>query len=515
MYTWIEIKSPADYDKLQTLDPVFAPKVISKKLAEGLSEAVRGVLVEFDYVDKDYRSTYYGYYAKKGRRYRADCVRLHFFDGTVTFDEAAMALRCGQDDVKNLSDHYFGYAVLRPTIIATIGRSLLSPRIRRGARGRTISARHKVHLLGYTLGVHGFPSMDQHSDIAVCAHVACWSVLRHYSQRYPQHGEVLLQQVTRMAHHFDPGGLAPSQGLAIAEAERVFHAAGTYPLVVSKGTRPSEISLFNSQFLAYLESGFPLFVGLTLSTPTPVGHAAVVIGRAWDEPALVSGPHDGPIAPPSAPGAVTLAKPAFRAWQLMSEMVVVDDNQLPYIQIPAPGKGNGAEKYTADSFHRFIVALPEKIFYPATAVDMQAVRMFSLLGKWGVKLPPPEDTVIRYFVTTLSRFREEVREKESQFDPRLFKVVMDLPAAQFIWVIEYSSVAQWQSGHVAARVVLDATASLRDPGPAWLAHDSATAIVFDRFSGDGREATFIDLGSTASGPLTRMELNLQPIVSAP
>ena len=46
------------------------------------------MLVEHGYIDKDYRSTFYNFYAKMGRQYRPDCVRLHFFDSTVSYDEA-------------------------------------------------------------------------------------------------------------------------------------------------------------------------------------------------------------------------------------------------------------------------------------------------------------------------------------------------------------------------------------------------------------------------------------------
>ena len=54
---------------------------------------MKGVLIERNYVDKDYRSTYYNFYAKKGQWYRPDCVRLHFFDETVAFDSDALKLR--------------------------------------------------------------------------------------------------------------------------------------------------------------------------------------------------------------------------------------------------------------------------------------------------------------------------------------------------------------------------------------------------------------------------------------
>ena len=69
------------------LDPEFDPKGIAESLKSQVTDAAKGVLVEHRYVDKDYRSTFYNFYAKKGRQYRTDCVRLHFFDGSVQYDE--------------------------------------------------------------------------------------------------------------------------------------------------------------------------------------------------------------------------------------------------------------------------------------------------------------------------------------------------------------------------------------------------------------------------------------------
>ena len=194
MYTWLKLNSIADLVKLEKeLSPEFGAARVAKKLAGGISNAVKGVLIERNYVDKDYRSTYYHFYAKKGQHYRPDCVRLHFFDSTVKFEKAALKLTCPDG---RLTDHYFGYMVLRPTGIGTIGRSVLSPDVRSGAARYIIAASHKVHVLGYKLFVQGFPSMDQHIDISVCAHAACWSVLRHYSEKYNIYREFLTHDIT-------------------------------------------------------------------------------------------------------------------------------------------------------------------------------------------------------------------------------------------------------------------------------------------------------------------------------
>ena len=187
-YDWIEVSRPEDYEQLlELLDGVYEPSLIVKKLKSKITSRVRAVLVEFDYVDKDYRSTLYHFYSKKARPYRADCVRLHFFDEKVKFEGRAS----DEDSERALGDHYYGYMILRPTLRTTVGRSVLSPDIRVGAHGKAIQARHTVHLLGHRLPVWGFPSMDQHVDIAACAHVACWAILRHYSESYSQYREYL------------------------------------------------------------------------------------------------------------------------------------------------------------------------------------------------------------------------------------------------------------------------------------------------------------------------------------
>ena len=94
-YDWIELKTREAYDRLiDVLDPEFDPKGIAERLKTQLTDAAKGVLVEHGYIDKDYRSTFYNFYAKKGRQYRPDCVRLHFFDSTVSYDEVRTDLSC-------------------------------------------------------------------------------------------------------------------------------------------------------------------------------------------------------------------------------------------------------------------------------------------------------------------------------------------------------------------------------------------------------------------------------------
>ena len=482
MYPWITLNSSADLAQLENhISSEYDPSSVAKKLASGISNAVKAILIERNYIDKDYRSTYYHFYAKKGQRYRPDCVRLHFFDGTVTFDDKALRLASSVDN--RLTDHYYGYMVLRPTGIGTIGRTVVSPDIRRGASRFIIFAKHKVHILGYILEVEGFPSMDQHIDISVCAHAACWSILRHYSERYSNYREFLTHDITLMAHDFDPGGLIPSKGLEVSHAEHVFQEAGTFPIHVARDTNKAADPSFYRQLSAYVESGFPLFAAMH-----KYGHAVAVVGYEWRAPAKA-------------------AVPAMRyAWDEVQTLAVVDDNHLPYLSIPV----RGGTPYSAEDIDAFIVALPEKVFYPADAVDRLAPTLFRLGALVG--LPPKDETIIRYFITTGAALRRFVRERESEFDPNLLATIMKLPFAQFLWIVEFSTEDQWAVGQVAARAIIDATASLREVMPLWLLHSRAQALVFNRQtvgldSQTGMRA--LKLSDMRQTGYTRMDQNLR------
>jgi hypothetical protein len=485
MYTWIPLAASADLSQLEShLTIEFGPKTVAKKLIGGISSAVRAVLIEHNYVDKDYRSTYYNFYSKKGQHYRPDCVRLHFFDETVSFEKAGLILSTPD---RRLEDHYFGYMVLRPTGIGTIGRSVVSPDVRSGIKGGApiITARHKVHILGHKISVEGFPSMDQHIDISVCAHATCWSILRHYSERYSDHQEFLTHDITMMAQHFDPGGLVPSKGLEISNAERVFQAAGTFPYLVTKrdGVKPDQS--FYRQLIAYVESGFPLFAAMH-----ELGHAMAIVGFEWNTPKA---------APVAGLG---------YAWDEVKALIAVDDNYLPYQSVPSDAAS--AFAYSAEDIDSFIVALPEKVFYPADAVERLAATIFRMRS--ALELPPEDECVIRYLVTTGAALRHFVRERASEFDRKLIEVVMSLPFAQFVWIVELATRAEWSSGQVCARAVLDATASLREDMPFWLIHNRKDALVFDRRTvgqiGTGMRG--LKLSGMAATAFTRIEQNLRP-----
>jgi hypothetical protein len=290
-----------------------------------------------------------------------------------------------------------------------------------------------------------------------------------------------------MAHEFNPGGLVPANGLRVSHAERVFQEAGTFPVHVARKKLSPDPSFYR-QLLAYVESGFPLFASMHNR-----GHAIAIVGYEW----CLSAP-------------TTITGMGY-AWDQVQAIAVVDDNYLPYLSVQAKSVGS-VSTYSGDDIDAFIVALPEKVFYPADAIESLAPALFKLGTVVG--LPNIDETIIRYFITTGSALRNFVRGKESEFDPQLVTTIMKLPFAQFVWIVEFATASQWDLGQVAARAVIDATASLREAMPLWLLHSRTDALVFDRQE-VGLNATLKGMGTfhfstPAAGGFTRMETNLRP-----
>ena len=237
------------------------------------------------------------------------------------------------------------------------------------------------------------------------------------------------------------------------------------------------------QLLAYMESGFPLFIELAKK-----GHAIVSVGHSWNK----------------APAAVPLPS-SLSAGQL-GTLVAVDDNHLPYTCVDSVL----ATGYCFSDISGFIVPLPDKIYYPADAVEKQSHALYASLSTV-MPMPAQTELIRRYFVTTLSALRRYARKNESQLGDILVGAIMRLRTSQFIWVVEYASADQWNLGHVSARAILDATASPYDPTPMWFVHDESNAIFFDRDTATPA-ANVVKLMRSPNTPLGRMEQNLRPVV---
>jgi hypothetical protein len=484
MHKLIRLTGPNSFLEIAAvLQRDYQPTAVVDFLNRTLSDSVEALLLEFLYIDKDYRSTYYNFYAKKGLRYDPFCVRIHCFrHSPVLGNDLVLMHAKGHGYEQQLNDEYLGFIVVRPLPRTPIGRTLLDPRAIRGFTGNVIRSNNVVHVLGRRVQVRAYPYMQQHTDISVCAHVACWSVLRHYSQRFPQHAEYLTHDITMMASPDDPGGLVPSRGLQIENARSIFSRGGTYPDMYVRERKKSDADFFRSLF-SYVASGFPVFAAMSKK-----GHAITVIGYGMEEsrrPSLI--PDQG----------------RFRyVWDYSTKLVVMDDNHAPYRTI---GLNRSADiDYAIRDIDAFIVALPEKIYLSAEAVRE---HIQNLLLRPGVfDFPKPNQIVIRTLLTTSSAFKSHLVQHRSELSQTFFMACMELSMPQFIWIAELCDPNWRKSRTCNLRLILDATANAKEPVPYFVVQDKNKAMTYDR--GVSRELGVIDLRRRAPTPLSLYTSNV-------
>jgi hypothetical protein len=455
MHKIINIDTPADVaqivDALKQAEEGLSPSKVAEELEVHLSDQVKCMLVEYPYVDKDYRSTYYNFYSKKSLRYSSFCARLHFFREKI---ELSPTLQVKPTVSATLQNAYLGFMVIRPTFLRTIGRTIMSPSAFKDFRGHIIQGKYGTHVLGERLEAEGFPFMKQHGDVAVCAHVACWSILRHFSERFPGYRELLTYDITRLGSPESPGGLVPSKGLTYVNAATILAQAGAYPDVHAKAAY-KDPNMFYRLLYSYVESGLPIFAAMN-----GLRHAITVVGH-------------GPIPPGVSPK----AGPHSFAWDYIQSLVVADDNFLPYRTVTFDPKDF---QYTIDKIDYFVVPLPEKVYFTSAAVMAHTTNLLTAANAYTLDFSYLKQPIIRHFLTTSSAYKRFLSKNESQLPRELVQVSLELPLPQFIWVSEVSTVQDWATGYCHLRFVFDATAYRDEPRPFFLIHDRNNVVSYDR-----------------------------------
>lgn len=218
------------------------------------------IIVENDYVDRDFLEDFAGYYVRCFAKYRRKCQRLHFFSVSFTIDDFENLLRGVPASIEQnqLRDEYLGFIVLKPLPKTVFGRTCLRTYDRDGGR-RNYSATQAVtaHLFGIRLQVQTLPFQEQDSVVAACATSSLWSVF-HGCAYYLQHSVPSPVEITKKATSLLPleTRSLPSKGLTPAQMAYAIRGVGLEPFLVYAGN----LSTLKGTAYAYLRGGFPLIL---------------------------------------------------------------------------------------------------------------------------------------------------------------------------------------------------------------------------------------------------------------
>jgi hypothetical protein len=225
---------------------------------------VATIVVEKEYINRDYLDDYAAYYVKCFNDYGRVCARLHLFKSSFTEAEYELYLK-GADNAlaaKLRNEDYLGCIVVRPLPRCIFGRSCIRHYDTAGSRFFPTAHECQVSLFGKDLQVVSVPYQEQDQVAAACATSALWSAFHVTCQLF---GHRLLSpvEITHAATVQMPlrsRAFPNTDGLTIEAMAHAIRAVGLEPLYID----PEDELTFKLVVSAYLSGGIPGVLGFVL-----------------------------------------------------------------------------------------------------------------------------------------------------------------------------------------------------------------------------------------------------------
>jgi len=416
------------------------------------------VIIEKEYVDRDFASTYSRFYSHLFMDIHKRCIRVHFLSQPLGASDLI--------DLEGKSDAYLGYTVVRPTKALPLGRTVISANVRDpNAEFVLTKTEYSVNLSGSRLKIEGAPFIQQDGRCAACASAALWMATSYLSRKYdlPPKSTV---EITELAagYDFTTSRLMPPRGLTVPQMMSALSAMGYSPQLYDH-PYPKEAK---QTIYSYVESRIPVILAISLQYGN---HAVVAIGNTFRTPTK---PELAIIQVEDSEQVITQYEnsdwiPEFiihddqgglygRTHIMKWEDYVLDDDDktIDTTKLPLPP---GIEPTVSE------VHCPIKLEYPYLAPSLkqiQTANLFALI----VPLPPgvsllAEDArrkarelliltnflynspdlsnlVLRTYLTSSNEFKEKLKHKP-QMHERLRAFYRGKPMSRHIWITEIST----------------------------------------------------------------------------
>lgn len=262
------------------------------------------IVIEDNYVSKDFLHDYASYYALCFEEYPKLCKRVHFFSNNfnnVKFEEIILKK---ESDCQDFWNHYLGFIVIKPIPVTVLGYTVLKTYSNGGNfddRNFWGVRQYKVHLFGNEIELTSLAFQEQDSVLAACATTAIWSMLNKASIDF----HTILKspsQITKDADStsLDGSRLFPNKGLNLLQICQAILNSGLVSEIKQPDitlTFPSgNFNFVSNQYLkkilnAYSPIGIPIILIISVPTGDNYGlHAITISGFKKNPPAPVA-PH--------------------------------------------------------------------------------------------------------------------------------------------------------------------------------------------------------------------------------
>lgn len=252
------------------------------------------VVVEENYIDKDYLIDYSFFYARSFKHYDRFTKRLHFFSETFSEEDFKKLFDLDKEFSELLKNTYLGFVIVKPIKCPNqneyfIGRTVLQTyplRVEDESR-HFITNENSVSLFGFPLTLKSLPYQTQDSMVAACATTAIWVSLYALNALFKTQRSSPIE-ITQTSVSFP--GLErnfPSAGLNIWQMKTYFNSIGmeTEFINVEKDPPSARKQIVSDALKSYLSYGLPVIACIQLrrKSDSPLLHAVVVSGYRYDD----------------------------------------------------------------------------------------------------------------------------------------------------------------------------------------------------------------------------------------
>ena len=400
------------------------------------------VLIEYPYVDRVYRDSYYTYFASKHNAYFRDCIRVAFFSEKITerhFREEKFRSK--------LQETFRGFVIIRPTFPNVVGRSLLQRQALADRQFESCTYTTNVLINGVKLEVEGFPHSSQDAESISCAETTIWALMEYFGSRYPDYKPTLPSHILRVLSRYAKQRLLPSSGLTVNQISFALKEFGFGTYIYSADDAYGDD--LENIIATYIESGIPIIAAIANHT---VGHAIVMIGHETDQTADLTQQRSRTL---------TYADDTSVSYidhtDIQRRYVIQDDNFPPYQQIRL---ANPSEHYEGidDAFagctiQSIVVPLHRRVYLEA---DKAKSLVMNILTDADFGFVFSDTFVFRFFLTSSRSFKDHVARLPSlNADVKNLLVLSRMP--KFIWCAELYDADRFAENQASGLIVIDAT----------------------------------------------------------
>lgn len=417
--------------------------LVNKKLGEyfNLLHDDIHTVIEYPYVDKLYRDSFYNFFSSKHGKYHRDSIRVSFFSKSI-------ALNDFRDETlkKNLQEgnQYLGFLTLRPTVPHIIGRSGISRTAFKENNFRICVSKVSATVASLKFKTTAFPHASQDSQTMTCAETTIWSLMEYFGNKYPEYKPVLPSQIHNVLRKFSFKRQVPSDGLTAEQLSFAIRELGFGSVIYSRTKFPKD---FDEIISTYIESGIPI---IGVIKDTKIGHAVNIIGREEINEKTVSLRKTENVV-----NSAGLNLSIIDIHKQKRKYVFIDDNYAPY-RVATLAKPcfeySGNPKWKDCKITNIIVPLYSKIYLEASRARENMFRII----KSSIGINDTEKRVIRTFLASSRSYKEYIA-LNSLMKNELKGHFINLTMPKFIWVCEISTVESFRHKCCNDLIILDAT----------------------------------------------------------